>query len=116
MRPFSANSGFFFFNDTATPEISTLPLHAALPISLGQQFPNHLEELARFERLDQRARRAQSRRGLQHLDLSGPAPTRHGDDRRLGLLATKGADQDRKSTRLNSSHGYISYAVFCLEK
>src|SRR2546429_6620109 len=27
-----------------------------------------------------------------------------------------GADQDRKSTRLNSSHGYISYAVFCLKK
>src|SRR2546422_7063293 len=27
-----------------------------------------------------------------------------------------GAAQDRKSTRLNSSHGYISYAVFCLKK
>src|SRR2546429_5526817 len=27
-----------------------------------------------------------------------------------------GADVDRKSTRLNSSHGYISYAVFCLKK
>src|SRR2546429_1110240 len=25
-------------------------------------------------------------------------------------------EQDRKSTRLNSSHGYISYAVFCLKK
>src|SRR2546422_5633329 len=30
--------------------------------------------------------------------------------------AVRGADQDRKSTRLNSSHGYISYAVFCLKK
>src|SRR5256884_5871178 len=30
--------------------------------------------------------------------------------------AGPGADQDRKSTRLNSSHGYISYAVFCLKK
>src|SRR5687768_18248846 len=30
----------------------------------------------------------------------------------LGLLQQK----DRKSTRLNSSHGYISYAVFCLKK
>src|SRR2546422_8295243 len=29
---------------------------------------------------------------------------------------TVGADLDRKSTRLNSSHGYISYAVFCLKK
>src|SRR2546422_1000695 len=27
-----------------------------------------------------------------------------------------GGDPDRKSTRLNSSHGYISYAVFCLKK
>src|SRR2546422_10443214 len=30
--------------------------------------------------------------------------------------ADHGADLDRKSTRLNSSHGYISYAVFCLKK
>src|SRR2546429_6443116 len=29
---------------------------------------------------------------------------------------TNGANRDRKSTRLNSSHGYISYAVFCLKK
>src|SRR2546429_4321788 len=32
------------------------------------------------------------------------------------VLERRGAVQDRKSTRLNSSHGYISYAVFCLEK
>src|SRR2546422_10474390 len=31
-------------------------------------------------------------------------------------LARNGGEQDRKSTRLNSSHGYISYAVFCLKK
>src|SRR6266550_163369 len=31
-------------------------------------------------------------------------------------LETVGFDLDRKSTRLNSSHGYISYAVFCLKK
>src|SRR2546429_6674203 len=35
-------------------------------------------------------------------------------DRRLGGRAPRG--EDRKSTRLNSSHGYISYAVFCLKK
>src|SRR5205809_3392282 len=29
---------------------------------------------------------------------------------------TGGGQRDRKSTRLNSSHGYISYAVFCLKK
>src|SRR2546429_1370418 len=33
-----------------------------------------------------------------------------------GLDAAKLAQPDRKSTRLNSSHGYISYAVFCLKK
>src|SRR3989449_4139648 len=33
-----------------------------------------------------------------------------------GWTLTKGAVRDRKSTRLNSSHGYISYAVFCLKK
>src|SRR5207237_14591 len=60
--------------------------------ALAQQFPNHLEQLTWFERLDQRARRAQRRRGLQHLDLSGPAPTRHRDDRRFCLLGAKGAD------------------------
>src|SRR2546429_5958265 len=33
-----------------------------------------------------------------------------------GALVLVDAAQDRKSTRLNSSHGYISYAVFCLKK
>src|SRR5687768_18058818 len=32
------------------------------------------------------------------------------------LFVVAGDHQDRKSTRLNSSHGYISYAVFCLKK
>src|SRR5437016_13792180 len=68
--------------------------------ALAQQFPNHREQLARFERLDQRARRAQSRRGLQHLDLTGPAPTRHGDDLRLGMLGTKGADHRSEERRV----------------
>src|SRR2546422_8060917 len=33
-----------------------------------------------------------------------------------GAIAGAGGRADRKSTRLNSSHGYISYAVFCLKK
>src|SRR5687768_17740419 len=37
-------------------------------------------------------------------------------DRRRGGLADDDEQRDRKSTRLNSSHGYISYAVFCLKK
>src|SRR5256884_774376 len=35
---------------------------------------------------------------------------------RLVAVLSEGIDLDRKSTRLNSSHGYISYAVFCLKK
>src|SRR2546429_3425332 len=45
--------------------------------------------------------------GLPGICQSGFRPTESGGE---------AADQDRKSTRLNSSHGYISYAVFCLKK
>src|SRR2546422_4530016 len=40
--------------------------------------------------------------------------TQHGADRAPGIGSQ--TYRDRKSTRLNSSHGYISYAVFCLKK
>src|SRR2546427_9928502 len=78
---------FFFFNDTATTEIYTLSLHDALPISLAQDPARHLRGVERLERL----------RLLPDADVL---------DRRA----------DRKSTRLNSSHSQISYAVFCLKK
>src|SRR2546422_2563421 len=52
-----------------------------------------------------------------------PEPDRHAGARRLrvrgvavALRLRGGGPGDRKSTRLNSSHGYISYAVFCLKK
>src|SRR2546422_3974223 len=80
---------FFFFNDTATTEIYTLSLHDALPICAGLAGGGALP----------------SRRDLRSLGQGvgpGNAP---------GL-----PHRDRKSTRLNSSHGYISYAVFCLKK
>src|SRR2546429_1563719 len=77
---------FFFFNDTATTEIYTLSLHDALPISSARN-------MARLRR------------------LSSPAPSWSSGLRRI--MKNKA---DRKSTRLNSSHGYISYAVFCLKK
>src|SRR2546430_12564877 len=80
-----------FFNDTATTEIYTLSLHDALPISS-------------FRRL------AQQREALRQLGIVEIA--HHlGERRRVG---TRGGD--RKSTRLNSSHSQISYAVFCLKK
>src|SRR5260221_9259760 len=79
-------SRFFFFNDTATTEIYTLSLHDALPIS---PVTGTTSPSSRWRRWWWRATttgRPQSRR------------------------------RDRKSTRLNSSHTVISYAVFCLKK
>src|SRR3712207_8912646 len=85
---------FFFFNDTATTEIYTLSLHDALPISrqrrhtYAQRRRRRLHRLRAGRRLGPGRRRGRSRRQLR----------------------------DRKSTRLNSSHANISYAVFCLKK
>src|SRR3712207_8489637 len=90
---------FFFFNDTATTEIYTLSLHDALPISARA----HGHERDRRHRLH----RLVLPRGLPRRLLL----------RRLLLPAgLHAALRDRKSTRLNSSHANISYAVFCLKK
>src|SRR5258707_12093789 len=78
-------SFFFFFNDTAPPEIYPLPLHDALPI-----WPDH------------------ANRGLPDGGTAQLRPDRG--------AAETAALEDRKSTRLNSSHANISYAVFCLKK
>src|SRR2546422_10618757 len=91
---------FFFFNDTATTEIYTLSLHDALPISGRLRDPAHGPGGHR----DGRARDAARGRAFSH-QAGGYEPPR----------GRHGAG-DRKSTRLNSSHGYISYAVFCLKK
>src|SRR3712207_7295277 len=88
----------FFFNDTATTEIYTLSLHDALPI-FG---------LDALEQLAHAREGAHARQVVTLEQLDTPA---------LKLLAE--AVQllpDRKSTRLNSSHANISYAVFCLKK
>src|SRR2546422_11723153 len=87
---------FFFFNDTATTEIYTLSLHDALPISiLGQVGFFQLDFFLVQAAFDVFAfRNIADGAGHQYFVV------------RL----------DRKSTRLNSSHGYISYAVFCLKK
>src|SRR3712207_8725402 len=93
---------FFFLNDTATTEISTLPLHDALPIYVVGDVDEHrAAEVARGEPADQ-------------LD---PVPQRERLDEPLDRLGVDGQrEEDRKSTRLNSSHANISYAVFCLKK
>src|SRR2546429_4961679 len=94
MRSYRVSSTFFFFNDTATTEIYTLSLHDALPICRGPLLAAPLEQRLELVARDQR------RRGREQ-----QVERAVGNDR-----------QDRKSTRLNSSHGYISYAVFCLKK
>src|SRR5690242_21381123 len=81
---------FFLFNCTPTAEIYTLSLHDALPISAARA------------RQGDRARRA----GAHRL----PGRPGHGHERAGPQFP------DRKSTRLNSSHMSISYAVFCLKK
>src|SRR3712207_6869250 len=92
---------FFFFNDTATTEIYTLSLHDALPIYRSGE-----EQRQRLDRTRQGRRLEPVAEGFDH----PPAPPRlaQGGDLLPGA--------DRKSTRLNSSHANISYAVFCLKK
>src|SRR2546430_6011025 len=86
---------FFFFNDTATTEIYTLSLHDALPICPTHQSNESAVAASQFER----PRRRQA--VFEH--SSHP-------------MHTALVQIDRKSTRLNSSHSQISYAVFCLKK
>src|SRR5256885_11783483 len=95
---------FFFFNDTATTEIYTLSLHDALPICMVFAIQSAVN-MARFG--------AEAYVGplaaLAILRELGPVLT-------AILVGGKVASGDRKSTRLNSSHLVISYAVFCLQK
>src|SRR3989442_15535374 len=86
-----APSSFFFFNDTATTEIYTLSLHDALPIS-AKHPPAAFPRTRRYP---------------------GGAVGRIEDS---AVIRRAVRCRDRKSTRLNSSHVRISYAVFCLKK
>src|SRR3712207_8272886 len=101
----------FFFNDTATTEIYTLSLHDALPILLGGE-PGELvagrEELELREPGDQRLGEEEEHHEVDH----GGDAEREGE----ALDDADREDEDRKSTRLNSSHANTSYAVFCLKK
>src|SRR3712207_9432338 len=97
---------FFFFNDTATTEIYTLSLHDALPIYTSVWPDAEIHGTTRYGAEDP------AREG-QALTVSW----RLGDTEYLGLNGGKQDwTLDRKSTRLNSSHANISYAVFCLKK
>src|SRR3712207_8522975 len=96
---------FFFFNDTATTEIYTLSLHDALPIfnAQGLQYAFLLEAIDLPE---------------PPPNVPLPAAVVMGAGMGAWVMGSRGrrTTGDRKSTRLNSSHANISYAVFCLKK
>src|SRR5436190_23968618 len=87
---------FFFFNATAPTEIYTLSLHDALPDLIANL--NWMRDV-----LAPRLREAVLRLGTIPIFP-------------MVREALHMGDEDRKSTRLNSSHTVISYAVFCLKK
>src|SRR2546430_3576294 len=86
--PARMSRSLFFFNDTATTEIYTLSLHDALPISISL-YPPFIPLKSAF---------------TEQFNLASFFWLRYS------------SYGDRKSTRLNSSHSQISYAVFCLKK
>src|SRR5690606_41704004 len=99
----------FFSNSPAPAQFYTLSLHDALPIWRA----GRAEAQGPGRRRD-RARGGARGRGAARLRADsrhGPVLGRRAADRRQA-----GRARDRKSTRLNSSHVKISYAVFCLKK
>src|SRR5688572_32569115 len=104
----------FFFNDPPTTQIYTLSLHDALPISVALTFPVTRKVLGANETVS-----------MGFIGVGGRGE--HSADwfskvQGVRIAAACDADAartakvDRKSTRLNSSHSQISYAVFCLKK
>src|SRR3712207_7307222 len=93
---------FFFFNDTATTEIYTLSLHDALPIFFIDS-DDTIGDLALERIVEALATTPADWVAVNQVPVNG----------RGALCVVR---QDRKSTRLNSSHANISYAVFCLKK
>src|SRR5690606_41093949 len=98
-----------FLSSSASPGLYTLSLHDALPISGAHDLPadGGRDGTAQLE-------------GSEPAERARPQRGRHADPPRVrrqpgGRVAHDGR-LDRKSTRLNSSHVKISYAVFCLKK
>src|SRR5205807_9997568 len=102
----------FFFYYTASTQIYTLSLHDALPILNREEILKALESV-----IDPELRRSIVELGM----VRSIEPREGGQVEIMVSLTTPGCPirnhfQDRKSTRLNSSHLVISYAVFCLKK
>src|SRR5690625_7375596 len=93
LKPACATFLLTHFTNSATTPFSPLSLHDALPIS----------NVAERTELGQTAQR--------YMDAGEYVP----DEVTNAMVADRLAQEDRKSTRLNSSHVAISYAVFCLK-
>src|SRR2546430_8999620 len=104
---------FFFFNDPPPPEFYPLPLPDALPLSAavpptwtyGPTSPSRGEAMTIATELP-----------AEPVEEIRPASTVYPWFVVLFLMVLLTSSLDRKSTRLNSSHSQISYAVFCLKK
>src|SRR5688572_32127867 len=92
----------FYFNGTASTENYSLSLHDALPILID---PNDRRKVLREEEL------FDGEYGRIREVAVGPDGALY-----FSTSNRDGRGKDRKSTRLNSSHSQISYAVFCLKK
>src|SRR3712207_8768926 len=99
-----------FFNDTATTEICTLALHDALPIYFLEVPPGRFGDRSASAFAAGQGDGGDAVIGDHALDRA------RADRQILEQALGRGAARRSKSTRLNSSHANISYAVFCLKK
>src|SRR5206468_12263449 len=97
-----SHSHLFFFHLSAPTDLYTLSLHDALPISL---FASANSQCRAIRSPASAKRRCANARSFSRRSPKALPPT-----------TLKPSARDRKSTRLNSSHDQISYAVFCLKK
>src|SRR5690606_39728327 len=105
-------SSFFFFPSPHTPHIYTLSLHDALPILTAAESGERRDNAAeppRLPMISHSSNAAISRNDFISVTGDSERPENHD-------ATVSRSDEDRKSTRLNSSHVKISYAVFCLKK
>src|SRR5207248_5986275 len=104
-----------FSTPPPTPQLSTLSLHDALPIFTPQPDANTRLRSAGAPRA-LIGRISRDRRQFQAIHADGSIKRLHARQARIDHRGDALDGEDRKSTRLNSSHRTISYAVFCLKK
>src|SRR5206468_11053975 len=104
----------FLFTYSTPPSIYTLSLHDALPICVRLRI--EIDEEHAFSGLGQARSQVDGGRRLADAALLVRERVDRAGHRRSVERGRAASARDRKSTRLNSSHDQISYAVFCLKK